>query len=250
MSFSLPRFLRRVPAENLRIYFAERGFEQATEIDWDEKQPELVQQIRAVIEALAEHDRQRLFGDLERVCQLADDVGQLALRGTLGDAPELLETISVMDSHDGRALLALLRRPDAFEHALSVAYAERLQYGRSWNRFSVREPRSPDHGAAARDAPSKEISGLFEAFDGSGRKVSIDIFERPGTGSFGSPGDRLVQYTIYVEKLPESSLEFGENGPARRTYRHADGREALRPSLAELSGRRNPRGCAAVRDLR
>jgi hypothetical protein len=219
MSFSLPKFLRRLPAENLRQYVSERGFGQATEIDWDEKQPELLRQMRAVIEGLAEHDRHRVFDDFERVSQLADDVGQLALRGTLSDAPELLDAISGMDSHEARALLALLRRPDAFEHALSVAYAERLQYGRSWNRFSVRESRSPDHGAVARDALSKEISGLFEAFDGSGRRVSFDIFERAGTGSSGS--DRLVQYTIYVEKLPESSLEFGEDGPARRTFRPA-----------------------------
>src|SRR5207248_1950278 len=59
------------------------------------------------------------------------------------------------------------------------------------------------------------------AFDGSGRRVWIDHFDRPGTGAFGSPSDRLVQYTIYVEKLPESSLEFAEDRPARRTLRAA-----------------------------
>ena len=117
--------------------------------------------------------------------------------------------------------MALLWQADAFEHALSVAYAEHLQYGRSWNRFSVRESRSPDHSATARDALAKEISGLFEAFDCSGRKVFIDIFERGGRDFLGNPADRIVQYTIYVEKLPESSLEFGENRPARRTFRPA-----------------------------
>jgi hypothetical protein len=220
VSFSLPKFLRRVPAESLKAYFDERGYDR-TKIDWDDKQPKLIEQIRTVIDGLAEQQRHRVFDDFERVSQLADEIGHLALRGTLVSAPEFLDAISGIESQEGRALLALLRQPDAFEHALSVAYAERLQYGRSWNRFSVREPRSPDHSAATTDALSKEISGLFEAFDGSGRKVSIDIFERPGTGSFGSPGDRLFQYTIYVEKLPESSLEFGEDGPARRTFRPA-----------------------------
>jgi hypothetical protein len=116
--------------------------------------------------------------------------------GARCDAPDLLDTISEMHSHEGRALLALLRRPDAFEHALSVAYAEHLQYDRSWNSFSVRESRSPDHSAAARGALSKEISGLFEAFDGSGRKVFIDIFERAGRDFLGNPADRIVQYTF------------------------------------------------------
>jgi hypothetical protein len=221
MSFSLLRFLRRVPAKSLKTYFDERGFDQTKEIDWGEKQPDLVQQLRTVIDGLEEQHRHRIFDDFERVWLLANEIGPVALRKTLGDAPDLLDTISETDSHEGRALLVLLRRPEAFEHALSVTYAERLQYGRSWNRFCVRDFRSPDHSAAARDALSKEISGLFHAFDGSGRKVSIDIFERALTGSIRGPADRFFQYTIYVEKLPEVTLEYGENGPARRTFRPA-----------------------------
>ena len=34
MSFSLPKFLRRVPAESLKTYFDERGYDR-TKIDWD-----------------------------------------------------------------------------------------------------------------------------------------------------------------------------------------------------------------------
>jgi hypothetical protein len=210
-----------VPAGSLKIYFDERRFDQTKEIDWDAKPPDLVRQVRTVIESLKEEHRHRVVDDFERVSQLADDIGQLAIRGALTDAPDLLDSISEIDSHEGRALLALLRRPEAFELALSVAYAERLQYGRSWNRFSVRESRSPDNSAAARDVLSKEISGLFEAFDGSGRRVSIDMFERGMTGSLRGPADQFFQYTIYVEKLPESSIEFVENGPARRTIRPA-----------------------------
>ena len=221
MTFSLPRFLRRVPAESLKTYFDERGLDQKNTIGWDVERPELMQRIRTVIEGLVEHDRQRVFDDFERVSQLADDLGQVAIKGTLSNAPDLLDTIFGMDSHEGRALLTLLRRPDAFEHALSVAYADGLLYGRNWSRFSVGTSRTPDHTAAARVALSREISGLFAAFDGSGRKVSIDIFERTATGSIGSLANLLVQYTVYVEKLPESSLEFGEDGPARRTFRPA-----------------------------
>jgi hypothetical protein len=220
VSFSLPKFLRRVPAESLKAYFDERGYDR-TKIDWDDKQPKLIEQIRTVIDGLAEQQRHRVFDDFERVSQLADEIGHLALRGTLVSAPEFLDAISGIESQEGRALLALLRQPDAFEHALSIAYAERLQYGRSWNRFSVGESRTPDHSTAARDAISKKIGELFEAFDGSGRKVLIDIFQRAGKGLLESPGDSVLQYTIYVEKLPEVSLEFGEDGPARRTFRPA-----------------------------
>jgi len=215
--------LAKIPpasAGGLKMYFDERVFDHSKKIDWDEKE-HLVEQVRTVIDGVEEQRRDRIVDDFERVSHLADDIGQLAIRGALGNAPDLLDTISEMDSHEGRALLALLRRPEAFEQALSVAYADRLQYGRTWNRFSVGKSRIPDHTTVARDALSKEISGLFGAFDGSGRKVLIDIFERAGTGFPEKPADRLVQYTIYVEKLPESTLEYGENGPARRTYRPA-----------------------------
>jgi hypothetical protein len=220
VSFSLPKFLRRAPAESRKAYFDERDYDR-TKIDWDYKQPKLVEHIWAVISGLAEPDRHRVFDDFERVSQLTDEIGQVALRSTLADASDFLEAIYEMDSHEGRALLTLLQRPDAFEQALSVAYAERLQYGRTWNRFSVRESQSPDHGVAAREALSKEISALFASFDGSGRNILIDIFERPGRKLLGNSGDRTIQYTIYIEKLPESSLEFAEDGPARRTFRPA-----------------------------
>jgi hypothetical protein len=68
---------------------------------------------------------------------------------------------------------------------------------------------------------SKDIGGLFAAFDGSGRDVLVDIFERTGKSLLDSPGVSVIQYTVYVEKLPETSLEFGEDGPARRTSRPA-----------------------------
>jgi hypothetical protein len=221
MSFSLPKFLRQAPAESLQTYFEERKILQAASIQWDASSRRLVDTLRVMIEGLSDRDRERVYDDFERVCQIADDTGQLALRGMVGDAPELLDAISEMDSHEGRGLLVLLRRPDAFDHALSAAYAERLQYGRTWNRFSLRGPLPSDAGAAALNALAEEIRRLFEAFDGSGRRVWIDHFDRPGTGAFVSPSDRLVQYTIYVEKLPESSLEFSEDRPARRTLRAA-----------------------------
>jgi hypothetical protein len=50
-SFSLLKFLRRVPAENLKMYFDEREFDRTKEIDWDENQADLVQQVRTIIDS-------------------------------------------------------------------------------------------------------------------------------------------------------------------------------------------------------
>jgi hypothetical protein len=216
VSFSLPKFLRRLPTESLKGYFDERGYA-GTQIVWDTDQPKMVEQIRTVIDGLPEEERHRVFDDFERAYQLSDDIGQRALRGMLFHMPELLDAISQTDTHEGRALFALLREPDAFEHALSVAYADHLQFGRSWNRFSAGKSGLIDNSPTARDILSKEIGRLFDGFDGSGREVHIDVFERANKGLLASAGERVLQYN--VEKLPETSLEFGEHGPARRTYR-------------------------------
>jgi len=220
MSFNLPKFLRRTPTESLRTYFDERRLEPLAEIQREASGRELIEDLRAAIERLPDSERERIYNDFERVSQLTDDIGQLALRAMLNDAPDLLAALSEIDSHEGRALLVLLRQPKEFDRALSAAYADRLLNGRYWNRFRVRGA-PPDAGVPLGERFSEEVRNLFGAFDGSGRRICIDHFERPGAGPFGSPHDRLVQYTIYVEKLPESSLEYGEDGPARRTYRPA-----------------------------
>jgi hypothetical protein len=175
----------------------------------------LVVAVRVAVEQLSDRERERIYGDFERVSQLVDDTGQLALRGMLGGEAESLSAMLQMDSPEDRALWVLLRRPEAFDRALSVAYAERLQYGRSWTRFRLSGRMGSDLDEAAIESLSSEVRGLFEGFDGSGRQVCIDHFDRGST----SASDRLVQYTIYVEKLPENSLEFAGDQPAPRTIR-------------------------------
>jgi hypothetical protein len=215
MSFSLPKFLRKVSAQTLQIYFDERPIIKTSAIKWGSSPRELVGAVWVAIEDLPDRERERVYDDFERTSQLADDTGQLALRGMLGGESELLCAISEMESPEDRALWVLLRRPEAFDRALSFAYAERLLYGRSWSRFRLSGPISLDPDEAAIDAMGREIRGFFEEFDGSGRRLLIDHFDR---GS-AKAADRLVQYTIYVEKLPESSLEFAGAEPERRTIR-------------------------------
>jgi hypothetical protein len=221
MHFSLPRFLRRVPSESLATYFDARGLNAVAEIQRNASGTHGVESVRQGIEALPESELLRIYDDFDRVCQLADDTGQLALRGMIGDTPELLKALSDIDSHEGRARLVLLGQPDAFNRALSTAYAERLIDGKYWDRFRVVGFVSADAPLHVAETLAREIQGLFRAFDGSGRLVFIDHFDRPGGPLFASASERLVQYTVYVEALPESSLEIGEDGPARRTLRPA-----------------------------
>jgi hypothetical protein len=221
MHFSLPKFLRRVPSESLATYFDARELNAVAEIQRNASGPHAIEDVRQAIEALPESELLRIYEDFDRVCQLADDTGQLALRGMIGNAPELLEALSDVDSREGRALLVLVGQPDAFNRALSAAYAERLIDGKYWDRFRVVGFVSADPPLDLAVTLAREIRELFRAFDGSGRRVFIDHFDRPGGPLFASASERLIQYTVYVEALPESSLEIGEDGPTRRIVRLA-----------------------------
>jgi hypothetical protein len=219
MHFSLPKFLRQVPSASLAAYFEVRGLNAIADVQRNASGRQGVERVRQAIEALPERELLDLYDDFDRVCQLTDDIGQVALRAMIEDHPKLLRALSDIDSHQGRALLVLLGQPDAFNRALSAAYAERLINGKYWDRFKVVGFVSAHPPLDLAENLSREIQNLFHAFDGSGRRVFIDHFDRRLGPLFASASDRLIQYTVYVEALPESSLEIGDDGPERRTLR-------------------------------
>jgi hypothetical protein len=83
MSFSLPRFLGRTPSESLEPYFAARGFSGFDAVEWRAKPKQFLRVLLAAIEALPEQEREHVFDDFERVDQLCDEAGQVALRWVL-----------------------------------------------------------------------------------------------------------------------------------------------------------------------
>ena len=63
MSFSLPRFLRRVQPSDLQRYFSARAILFSEPIDWTAKSSALVDSVKTAIEVLPERDRERVFVD-------------------------------------------------------------------------------------------------------------------------------------------------------------------------------------------
>ena len=64
-----------------------------------------------------------------------------------------------------------------------------------------------------------DLRALFRELDGSGRKLKIDTFERRTCSVRGGPTERVIHYSVYVEGLPEISVEFDRDEPKRRTRR-------------------------------
>ena len=209
MGFSLPRFLRLTPTESLREYLQARGLDATLDsVVWDSPPRDLTEQLRGIFDSLPTPDRDGVWSDFERVDQLGDEIGQTALRSIA--SPELLSRLSELDGDFARGLLVLVKDPTAFDQAMATAYMHRHWQGRSWGSFNLGGPvelwRDGDH----LDTLKTELADCFRSNDGSGRRVIIDRFERLGFGFGDAPPADLQQFTVYVEGVPTTTVEFDE----------------------------------------
>jgi len=219
MGFSLPNFLKRTPPASLREYIETTGFSGFDGIDWSAKAPALSMRFREIMDALPEYESSRVQDDFERVDQLCDEAGQRALQSVLGFESELLNAVRASDSNEARGLLVLIRNDRAFDHALATAYAESFTNGRTWDAFSLNAPRIPAHDDSKIAALQSEISTIFKVFDGSGSRLKIEFFERRGHRFEGGAEATVIHYSVYVEGLPETELQFKSDEPTRLTRR-------------------------------
>lgn len=207
--FSLPHFIRRTPSGQLRSYFKNQH-QIDPELDWDSDKRELHAALLSFVQQLPRREGEQVYADFEQVDQLCDEVGQRALRAMVLDG---LAEFDELDGNEARGLSMLVGNPSGFRHALSLAYSERLHHGRSWGRYYVSRPGQPSEEQTAMSAFEAELRDLFVEFDGSGRKIMIECFERPG-----QTAPSLI-YSIFVESLPQSIIEFDDIGPQRTTRR-------------------------------
>jgi hypothetical protein len=120
---------------------------------------------------------------------------------------------------EARGLLVLLTNAEAFDHALATAYAERMRHGRSWSGYCLPAPLAPSKSPSDIAILEADLSALFREFDGTGRKLKVDWFERRTCDLKGAALGQVIHYSVYVEGLPECSIEFDSEEPRCKTRR-------------------------------
>jgi hypothetical protein len=204
MAFNLPNFLRRTPRPNLKEYFRFRSIELAVDFDWSAAPKSYLEALRAEVENFSDAARERVYQDFEHADMLADEPGQLAIRSLFAENAPFMQAFESMDNSEARSLIALMEDEAAFRKALAARLADRLRTGRSWSGFLVARGSGASPNAAGLAGFEGDIRSIFKKLDGSGRKLSIDRFERERPGTSG----RFTQYTVFVEGLPQASNEF------------------------------------------
>jgi len=175
--------------------------------------------VKTAIEVLSERERERVFEDFERIDQVSDEIGQRALRSLIEQDEALLHRFHSCDGSEARGLFVLLTDEEAFDHALATAYAERMRHGRSWSGYCLPAPLTPSKSPSDLALLEADLSALFREFDGTGRKLKVDWFERRTCDLKGAALGQVIHYSVYVEGLPECSIEFERDEPKRRTRR-------------------------------
>ena len=207
MAFNLPQFLRRTPRDSLKSYFAFRAITLAVGFDWSAAQRAFLNALRGAVENLPDKDRERAYHDFEYADMLADESGQLAIRSLFAEQTQFMLALERLENSEARSLAALMENETAFRKALAVRLADRLRTGRSWSGFLI----GPTAGVlraskltAALTAFETDVRVIFMKLDGSGRRISIDRFERDNPRI----SRRITQYTVFVEGLPQANNEF------------------------------------------
>ena len=180
MAFNLPQFLRRTPRTSLREYLRFRSIALSADFDWSAPPRSYLGALRAVVENLLDHDRERVYQDFEHADILSDEPGQLAIRSLFADNAPFIQAVEGLDSSEARSLVALMENETIFRKALAARLADRFRTGRSWSGFRV--PRAPSGDANWTGAGfagfEADLRSIFNKLDGSGRRLSIDRFDR------------------------------------------------------------------------
>src|SRR5437588_9987077 len=106
MSFSLPRFLRRVQPSDLQGYFSARAIHFLEAIDWAAKATDLFSSVKGAIESLPERERERIFEDFELIDQVSDEIGQRALQSVIEHNETMLGRFHSCNGSEARAALS------------------------------------------------------------------------------------------------------------------------------------------------
>lgn len=199
-------FIRHTSPERLREYF-DRKHIAVDGVDWSQDRTAVARNVIRLVDHLSPEQKARLQIDAERICHMADELGQAALARMVFDHIAFAE----MENGVERSQWVYVNEPEAFRHAEDIRYADQYRHGRNWNgyQFEAGIPMATDERALA------AFTDTIRLALGLGDKVKLERFERTLPDEDGNDVP-VVQLMVYQEGLPDAYLEFeGEDVVSR-----------------------------------
>ena len=162
-------FIRHASPARLREYFAHKKIA-VSGVDWSQDQAQVAKNVIQLVDHLSEADQARLRIDAERVCHMADEVGQAALLSVVKDQA----TYTSLQNGIERSHWAYVNEPQSFRHAEDIRYADQYRHGQNWSGYKVDEGITLATDPVSLATFKDKIKSLF----GLGDKVKLELFER------------------------------------------------------------------------
>ena len=191
-------FVRHTSPARLREYFVSKKIA-VSGVDWSQDQAAITKNVIRLVDHLSDSERARLRIDAERVCHMADEIGQAALLSVV----ENRATFDSLQNGIERSHWVYVNEAESFRHAEDIRYADQYRHGRNWSGYQVEAGIALATDGVSLTAFKEKIKSLF----GLGDKVKLELFGRTATDEEGRDVE-WVQVMVYQEGLPDAYLEF------------------------------------------
>jgi hypothetical protein len=220
MAFHPRKVLTHLSKNNLSAYVSQHGTSIADLVDWTAHEVEVRNELAQVLERDIPGTAE-VRAALERVHQLGGEAGDRAMVAACGIDLNLRHELERLPNAHERALWLLHQEPERFSHAEGIRHADHFYLRRSWSGYSGPREQWPALSPSALQFFKLRVAEAFRRFNGAGRNVVIETFER-GPTNIGRHGEgQVFQILAYLEGMPATSTEFDDTRMVRRNVRPA-----------------------------
>ncbi len=211
--FNLYRFVRSVSPQDLRSHLSQSDIHVPANLNWDAPAEEFSKGFLKAVDELPEQKLNQLLADINRISDMADEVGQAALMALA----EWRDRLATIDGAHRRAHWLYVQSRDAFRQAEEIRYADENQNAqRLWDGFVGPRLLKLKNDPSIVDQFKEALRGLLSA-----GRVYVEIFGRVRSRS-GEPDREIKQITVYSEDVPVDEVVFtavGVKNQARKPVR-------------------------------
>lgn len=193
---AIANFIRHTPRAAMASYINSNAPILAGKFAWPQEKDDHVRPLLKAVDGMDRDEYELLRHNAERINEMTDEEGQIALLSVLSDAT----TFNALANAHDRALWVFNNDNDSFRRAEETRYANHNRLGRMWDGFIG--PRDKTVSVADIDLEAFR-SRLAEEVFGKDTKMKIEAYSRESVDEDGEI-TTLDQIVVYKEGLPDS----------------------------------------------
>jgi hypothetical protein len=212
MSANIAKFFRYTPPKSLEAYFTLHPSAVSEAINWNEPPKNITKPLLKAADELSDDERATLDDNVERIIEMADEIGQTALQSVVSDND--LEDYHNLENEYDRALYVFRRDQEAFRRAEEIRYTDHYRKSRMWSGFLGPQEIEVSRNPIDLEDFKQKIAAHF----GIGGQVKVEVFDRKKPYK-DDQELRIIHVMVYREGLAESYIALEGDDLVPKSYR-------------------------------